>query len=183
MPSSSSRLTRNTTRAGRYPEARPQRRAYGAVILAAGWPGFRMKKRRIRPSRLSASFAGCGHQRRIRNHCQGRQNQPVLPTARKPSRWSSSRAPIKTRTMPTSYAGAVTSLVALKQAKYVREDYPMPTARPTVFYQHMRTPGLQEYFLQEHSAGPGHFSDQGRTWSVCPKTATAWSSKAGHAAG
>jgi quinone-modifying oxidoreductase subunit QmoB len=42
------------------------------------------------------------------------------------------------------YAGSVTSLVALKQAKYVREDY--ADGKAFIFYQHMRTPGLSENF-------------------------------------
>ena len=45
-----------------------------------------------------------------------------------------------------AYAGAVTSMVALKQAKYVREDY--DDGKAFIFYQHMRTPGLSGEFLQ-----------------------------------
>jgi hypothetical protein len=48
-----------------------------------------------------------------------------------------------------SYAGAVTSMVALKQAKYVREDY--ADGKAYVFYQHMRTPGLSETFTKAFS--------------------------------
>jgi quinone-modifying oxidoreductase subunit QmoB len=51
-------------------------------------------------------------------------------------------------------------MVSLKQAKYVREDY--DDGKAFVFYQHMRTPGFQENFLQGHAAGSGHFHDQGR---------------------
>ena len=39
------------------------------------------------------------------------------------------------------YAGAVTSLVSLKQAKYVREDY--EDGKAYIFYQHMRTTGAE----------------------------------------
>jgi quinone-modifying oxidoreductase subunit QmoB len=42
----------------------------------------------------------------------------------------------------------------------------MPTARPTVFYQHMRTPGLQRKLLQEHPAGSGHFLTKGEVVGV-----------------
>ncbi len=42
------------------------------------------------------------------------------------------------------YASSVTSMVALKQAKYVRDDN--PEAKAYIIYQHMRTPGQNEYF-------------------------------------
>ena len=45
-----------------------------------------------------------------------------------------------------AYAGAVTSMVSLKQAKYVREDY--EDGKSFIFYQHMRTPGFSELFYK-----------------------------------
>jgi quinone-modifying oxidoreductase subunit QmoB len=53
------------------------------------------------------------------------------------------------------YAGAVTSMVALKQAKYVREDY--SDGKAYIFYQHMRTPGLSELFYKNLQQDPGIF--------------------------
>jgi quinone-modifying oxidoreductase subunit QmoB len=63
------------------------------------------------------------------------------------------------------YAGAVTSLVALKQATYVREDYP-DTGKAYVFYQHMRTPGLQENFYKSIQQDPGIFLTKGEVVGV-----------------
>jgi quinone-modifying oxidoreductase subunit QmoB len=62
------------------------------------------------------------------------------------------------------YAGAVTSLVSLKQAKYVREDY--PEGKAYIFYQHMRTPGLTENFYKSMQQDPGIFLTKGEVVSV-----------------
>jgi quinone-modifying oxidoreductase subunit QmoB len=53
------------------------------------------------------------------------------------------------------YAAAITSMVALKQAKYVREDN--PDAKAFIFYQHMRTPGQYEYFYKSAQQDDGIF--------------------------
>ena len=57
------------------------------------------------------------------------------------------------------YTGAVTSMVALKQARYVREDY--ADGKAYVIYQHMRTPGLQEYFYKAMQQDDGIFLTKG----------------------
>ncbi len=53
------------------------------------------------------------------------------------------------------YASSVTSMVALKQAKYVREDN--PDGKAYIFYQHMRTPGQLEYFYKSAQQDEGIF--------------------------
>ena len=63
-----------------------------------------------------------------------------------------------------AYTGSVTSLVALKQAKYVREDY--PEGKAYILYQHMRTPGLQEYFYKSLQQDPGIFMTKGEVAGV-----------------
>ncbi|MGD9215492.1 MAG: hydrogenase iron-sulfur subunit, partial [Desulfobacteraceae bacterium] len=63
-----------------------------------------------------------------------------------------------------SYAGAVTNMVSLKQAKYVREDY--TDGKAYLFYQHMRTPGLSEYFYKSLQQDPGIFLTKGNVVSV-----------------
>ena len=63
-----------------------------------------------------------------------------------------------------AYAGAVTSMVALKQAKYVRDDY--ADAKAYVFYQHMRTPGLQENFYKAIQQDPAIFITKGEVLGV-----------------
>jgi quinone-modifying oxidoreductase, subunit QmoB len=62
------------------------------------------------------------------------------------------------------YTGSVTSQVALKQAKYVREDY--PDGKAYIIYQHMKTPGLQEYFYKSMQQDDGIFMTKGAVTSV-----------------
>ncbi|MGB5620222.1 MAG: hydrogenase iron-sulfur subunit, partial [Desulfobacterales bacterium] len=64
-----------------------------------------------------------------------------------------------------AYAGAVTSLVALKQANYVREDYP-DSGKAYIFYQHMRTLGLTENFYKAAQQDPGIFMTKGSVVGV-----------------
>jgi len=62
------------------------------------------------------------------------------------------------------YAGSVTSLVSLKQATYVRDDY--DDGKAFIFYQHMRTPGLSENFYRNIQQDPGIFLTKGEVISV-----------------
>ena len=62
------------------------------------------------------------------------------------------------------YTGSVTSMVALKQARYVREDY--ADGKAFVIYQHMRTPGLQEYFYKAMQQDDGIFMTKGAVTDV-----------------
>lgn len=62
------------------------------------------------------------------------------------------------------YAGSVTSQVALKQAKYVREDY--EDGKAYIIYQHMRTPGLQELFYKSMQQDDGVFMTKGSVTEV-----------------
>lgn len=63
-----------------------------------------------------------------------------------------------------NYAGSVTSMVALKQAKYVREDY--EDGKAYIIYQHMRTPGLTEEFYKNMQQDNGVFLTKGAVTSV-----------------
>jgi len=63
------------------------------------------------------------------------------------------------------YAAAITSMVALKQAKYVREDGG-PDAKAYIFYQHMRTLGQNEYFYKSAQQDEGIFLTKGDVVSV-----------------
>ena len=62
------------------------------------------------------------------------------------------------------YTGSVTSQVALKQARYVTEDY--ADGKAYVVYQHMRTPGLQEYFYKSMQQEDGIFMTKGAVTEV-----------------
>jgi quinone-modifying oxidoreductase, subunit QmoB len=65
------------------------------------------------------------------------------------------------------YAGSVTSQVALKQAKYVRDDY--SDGKAYIIYQHMRTPGLQENFYKSMQQEDGIFMTKGAVTEVAPQ--------------
>ena len=62
------------------------------------------------------------------------------------------------------YCGSVTSQVALKQAKYVRNDY--EDGKAYIIYQHMRTPGLQENFYKSIQQDNGIFMTKGAVTGV-----------------
>jgi quinone-modifying oxidoreductase subunit QmoB len=62
------------------------------------------------------------------------------------------------------YSSSVMSMIALKQAKYLREDY--PDAQPYIIYKHMRTPGHYENFYKNIQDDPGIFLTRGEVKSV-----------------
>ncbi|MHB8148400.1 MAG: hydrogenase iron-sulfur subunit, partial [Vulcanimicrobiaceae bacterium] len=62
------------------------------------------------------------------------------------------------------YGGVVASLVALKQASYVRELNPNSTA--FVFYRDLHAVGLYEYFYRRIQADPGVMLCQGKRFDV-----------------
>ena len=63
-----------------------------------------------------------------------------------------------------AYGGSVASLVALKQATYVRQAGGDATAY--VFYEDMQTPGQYEYFYRSVQADPGILLSRGQVRSV-----------------
>ncbi|PIE56533.1 MAG: heterodisulfide reductase subunit A [Desulfobulbus propionicus] len=63
------------------------------------------------------------------------------------------------------YCNSVTSMVALKQAKYVREDHP-EDGQAYIFYQHMRTPGHAELFYKAMQSDDGVFMTKGQVTGV-----------------
>lgn len=65
---------------------------------------------------------------------------------------------------PTAYCGYVSSLVALKQAKYLRMSN--PEAKAFIFYENMRTPGQYEKFYQAMQDDPGVFLSKGSVVNV-----------------
>jgi quinone-modifying oxidoreductase subunit QmoB len=62
------------------------------------------------------------------------------------------------------YCSSVTSMISLKQAKYVREDY--EDGKAFIFYKHMRTPGVYENFYKNGQNDPGIFLTRGEVKSV-----------------
>jgi quinone-modifying oxidoreductase subunit QmoB len=62
------------------------------------------------------------------------------------------------------FCSSVTSLISLKQAKYVREDY--KDGQAFIFYKHMRTPGVYENFYKNMQNDEGVFLTRGEVKSV-----------------
>ena len=135
---------------------------FGAVILAAGW----------RPAKIEGeAFAHLGVDL---PDVVTNEEFEAIAKAGKVTRPSDGKAaqsvvfiqsPGKEDDKDFAYAGAVTSLVALKQANYVREDYP-DSGKAYIFYQHMRTLGLTENFYKAAQQDPGIFMTKGSVVGV-----------------
>ncbi len=141
----------------------PSGEKFGAVILAAGW-------RPYQPKAGELAHYGYGEIPDVVTNAQfekiakgGKILRPSDGTAAKSVVFIQSQG--KGDDADFDYAGSVTSLVALKQAKYVREDYP-DDGKAFVFYQHMRTPGLSESFYKSIQQDPGIFLTKGEVIRV-----------------
>ncbi len=140
----------------------PKGEQFGAVILAAGW----------RPDKLEGDaypHLGFGNLSDVVTNSQfeeiaakGKITRPSDGKAAKSVVFVQS--PGQDDDSDFDYAGSVTSLVALKQAKYVREDY--DDGKAFVFYQHMRTPGLGENFYKSIQQDEGIFLTKGTVAGV-----------------
>ena len=132
----------------------PEGELYGAVILAAGWQPDRLESDQVKhlgfgehPDVITnAEFEKLAQNGKVCRPSDGKEAKSVVFI----------QSPGKdTDDSDFDYAGAVTSLVSLKQAKYVREDY--DDGKAFIFYQHMRTPGLTESFYKSIQQDPGIF--------------------------
>ncbi|MBL0731763.1 MAG: FAD-dependent oxidoreductase [Desulfosarcina sp.] len=140
----------------------PDGELFGAVILAAGW----------RPDALEdvdVKHLGFGKLKDVVTNSQFEEiaaNGKIL----KPSNGKEAKSvvfiqsPDKNDDSDFQYAGSVTSLVSLKQAKYVCEDY--EDGKAFIFYKHMRTPGLSENFYKNLQQEEGIFLTKGEVVSV-----------------
>jgi quinone-modifying oxidoreductase subunit QmoB len=140
----------------------PNGEKFGVVILAAGWRPYKPKE---------GEFAHLGFGELpdvVTNHqfeemaAGGRITRPSDGKEAKSVVFIQS--PGQGDDKDFAYAGAVTSLVALKQAKYVREDY--VDGKAYVFYQHMRTMGLTENFYKNIQQDLGIFLTKGEVTAV-----------------
>jgi quinone-modifying oxidoreductase subunit QmoB len=140
----------------------PDGEPYGAVILAAGWRPYKPKEGEfanlgfgeIQDVVTNAEFEAIAQKGKIIRPSDGKTAESVAFI----------QSPGNGDDSDFEYAGAVTSLVALKQAKYVREDF--PEGKAFVFYQHMRTPGLSENFYKSLQQDPGIFMTKGEVTKV-----------------
>ena len=142
----------------------PDGEKFGAVILAAGW-------RPYEPEEGQFDHLGYGQ---IADVVSNHQFEEIAAGGKitRPSDGKEAKSVVFIQSpgqgddKDFAYAGAVTSLVALKQAKYVRDDY--ADGKSYVFYQHMRTVGLTENFYKNIQQDPGIFLTKGEVVSVSP---------------
>jgi len=136
---------------------------FGAVILAAGW----------RPDDLAKSDVSHLGYGEIPDVITNSQFEEIAKAGKiiRPSDGKAAKSVVFVQSpgkgesdSDFAYAGAVTSMVALKQAKYVREDY--DDGKAFIFYQHMRTPGFSELFYKGLQQDPGIFMTKGAVMKV-----------------
>jgi len=140
----------------------PNGEKFGAVILAAGW-------RPYQPEEGEFAHLGFGE---LPDVVTNHQFEEMAAGGRitRPSDGQEAKSVVFIQSpgqggdKDFDYAGAVTSLVALKQAKYVRDDY--DDGKAYVFYQHMRTLGLTENFYKSIQQDQGIFLTKGEVSAV-----------------
>ncbi|WP_457575106.1 hydrogenase iron-sulfur subunit [Desulfolithobacter sp.] len=127
-----------------YTERNPDGETFGAVILATGW----------RPADVSEyEHLGYG---KLNNVVTNAEFEKLAKQGKVPARVAFVQSPggaDNDKDFP--YCNSVTSMVALKQAKYVREDN--PDGQAFILYQHMRTPGHTELFYKNMQQDDGIF--------------------------
>jgi quinone-modifying oxidoreductase subunit QmoB len=140
----------------------PDGEMFGAVVLAAGWRPYEPKKDEyahlgygeLPDVVTNHKFEEIAAQGKILRPSDGKEAKSVVFI----------QSPGLESDADFDYAGAVTSMVALKQATYVREDF--TDGKSFIFYQHMRTPGLIENFYRKVQQDPGIFMTKGKVVSV-----------------
>ncbi len=140
----------------------PKGELFGSVILAAGWRPAKLEGQlfahlaygELPDVVTNSQFEEIAAQGKITRPSDGKEAKSVVFI----------QSPGKDDDSDFEYTGSVTSLVALKQAKYVREDY--ADGKAFIFYQHMRTPGLSENFYKSIQQDEGIFLTKGTVASV-----------------
>jgi quinone-modifying oxidoreductase subunit QmoB len=140
----------------------PNGEKFGAVVLAAGWRPFKPKVDEF-------AHLGFGELPDVVTNHQFEEMAAKGNITRSDGKEAKSvvfiQSPGKGEDdSDFDYAGSVTSLVTLKQAKYVREDY--NDGKAYIFYQHMRTPGLTENFYKSIQQDEGIFMTKGEVINV-----------------
>ncbi|WP_299981640.1 FAD-dependent oxidoreductase [Desulfobacula sp.] len=140
----------------------PDGELYGAVILAAGWRPAKIEGEEYAHLGIGLSdvvtndeFEKIAAKGKIIRPSDGKEAKDVVFI----------QSPGKDEDdADFEYCGSVTSQVALKQARYVREDY--SDGKAYIIYQHMKTPGLQEYFYKSMQQEDGVFMTKGAVTQV-----------------
>lgn len=128
----------------KYTEANPDAEVVGAVVLATGWV----------PADVS-EFEHLGHGK-LKNVVTNAEFEKLAKEGKVPANVAFIQSPGgEENDKDFPYANSVTSMVALKQATYVREDN--PDGKAYILYQHMRTPGNTEMFYKGAQNNDGIF--------------------------
>jgi len=118
-----------------YTAENPDALDFGSVILATGWT----------PADVS-EYAHLGHGQ-LKNVVTNAEFEKLAKTGKVPAKVAFVQSPGgEASDSDFPFCNSVTSMVALKQARYVREDNADGIAY--VLYQHMRTPGNMEMFYK-----------------------------------
>ncbi len=127
-----------------YTELNPDGEMFGAVVLATGW----------RPADVS-EFEHLGYGK-LKNVVTNAEFEKIAKDGKVPAKVAFVQSPgAKDNDKDFPYCNSVTSMVALKQARYVREDN--PDGQAYILYQHMRTPGNTELFYKAMQQEDGVF--------------------------
>jgi quinone-modifying oxidoreductase subunit QmoB len=137
----------------KYTEKNPAGETFGAVVLATGW----------RPADVSEyEHLGYG---KVKNVVTNAEFEKLAKDGKVPAKVAFIQSPGgKEHDKDFPYCNSVTSMVALKQAKYVREDNPNGNAY--IIYSHMRTPGNMELFYKGVQQDDGIFLTKGSVTKV-----------------
>ncbi len=150
-----------------YAEENPEAQKFGAVVLATGWV----------PADVSGfTHLGYGVNDKVVTNAQFEKmaKDGQLAGLKSVAFVMSPGGEDNDQDFP--YCNSVTSMVALKQAKYVRESN--ADAKAYILYQHMRTPGHMEYFYKGIQQDDGIFLTKAAVTGVvasgngCTVTAT-----------
>jgi len=127
-----------------YTELNADGEMFGAVVLATGWT----------PADVSEyEHLGYG---KLKNVVTNAEFEKLAKEGKVPARVAFIQSPgAQDNDKDFPYCNSVTSMVALKQARYVREDN--PEGQAYILYQHMRTPGNTELFYKGMQEEDGVF--------------------------
>jgi len=144
-----------------YMEKDPAAEKYGAVVLATGWNPADVSEYehlghgKFKNVMTNAEFEKMAGQGKITRPSDGK---PVESVAFVQSPGGAEHD----KDFP--YCNSVTSMVALKQAQYVREDN--ANGKAYILYQHMRTPGNMELYYKKAQADDGIFLTKANVMGV-----------------
>lgn len=139
----------------------PEAVRFGAIVVAAGWrPGDPSefghlgygKFANVVTNVMMEELAGKG---KITRPSDGKEAKTVAFIQSPGLNGDDSDFP---------YCSSVTSMISLKQAKYVRDDYADGTS--FIFYKHIRTPGHYENFYKSIQNDEGIFLTRGEVTTI-----------------